>query len=130
MSVNGFHHIALKADDFAKTCNFYTKGLGFKEVMRWEMDDGNEAVMLDSGNDNYLEIFAGRDYEIEENGAYLHLAFSTDNCEKMIKKAEKAGAEVTMEPTETDIPSTPVKKVKIAFCKGPDGEIIEFFQER
>mgnify|MGYP000053010412 CR=1 FL=1 len=39
------------------------------------------------------------------------------------------GAEVTMEPKSLNIPSEPSETpVRIAFCKGPDGEIIEFFQ--
>ena len=93
------------------------------------MDDGNRAVMINTGNDNYLEIFEGREEEIEE-GAYLHLAFSTEDCEKAFEKAKAAGAEITQEPNEVDIPSDPVLSVKIAFCKGPDGEILEFFEEK
>ena len=41
----------------------------------------------------------------------------------------KVGAEVTMEPTNINLQSTPgPTPIRIAFCKGPDGEIIEFFQ--
>ena len=129
MSIHGFHHVALKVEDFDKTYDFYVKGLDFEENMKWEMDDGNRAVMLDTGNDNYLEIFEGRDFEVS-NGAYLHLAFSSQDCEASLEKARNAGAEVTMEPDEIEIPSNPAKSVKVAFCKGPDGAIIEFFEEK
>ena len=129
ININGFHHIAIDAKDYDKTYNFYSEVLGFKEKLSWKMNEGKRAVMLDSGKGNYLEIFEGRDYEIKE-GAYKHLAFLTDNCEEIIEEVRKAGAEITQEPEEFDIPSEPVKKVKIAFCKGPDGEVIEFFEER
>ena len=93
------------------------------------MDDGNRAVMLNSGNNNYLEIFEGREKELQE-GIYMHLAFKTEDCEKAIEKARNAGAEITEEPRDFTITSDPVKPVKIAFCKGPDGEVIEFFEEK
>ena len=113
--------------DFDKTCEFYLQGLGFDKTMEWEMDDGKRAAMIDSGNGNYLEIFEGREYEFEK-GAYKHLAFSVDDCAQAIERAEKAGAEVTMATKELTIKSDPPLEVKIAFCKGPDGEILEFFQ--
>jgi len=39
-------------------------------------------------------------------------------------------AKIRMEPKDSDISSTPVYPVRIAFCLGPDGEEIEFFEER
>ena len=129
MSVNGFHHAALKVKDFEKTYDFYVNGLGFKEERQWEMEDGNRAVMLDTGNNNYLEIFEGRDFEVN-NGAFLHLAFNSQDCSRDLEKARSAGAEVTMEPEAMDILSSPALSVKVAFCTGPDGETIEFFEEK
>ncbi len=41
-----------------------------------------------------------------------------------------ANAKITDEPFDFDIQSDPIYPVRIAFCKGPDQEIIEFFQER
>lgn len=127
--INGFHHVAMRAKDFDKSIEFYTDGLGFKETNRWEMKDGKRAVMIDTGNDNYLEIFEGRENEVSE-GSYIHLAFTTDDCNKSLEMAKNAGAEITMEPQNIDINSDPVLPVRVAFCKGPDSEIIEFFQIR
>jgi len=47
----------------------------------------------------------------------------------MLEKAREAGAEVTMETKDLTIDSSigPVP-VRIAFFKGPDGEVIELFQ--
>ncbi|HEY5586057.1 MAG TPA: VOC family protein [Ruminiclostridium sp.] len=125
----GFHHLALKVFDFEKTLKFYMEGLGFKKYISW--GEGNErAIMLDTGDGNFLEIFAGGSEEKRPEGAFLHVAFRTENCDLAIEQAKAAGAEVTMIPTDVDIQSEPVTKVRIAFCKGPDGEIIEFFQNR
>lgn len=129
MMTSGFHHVAIRAFDFDKTIKFYMEGLGFKEYIRWGEGD-KRGIMLDTGNNNYLEVFAGEKAVQKPEGAYIHLAFRTGNCQQALEQAVAAGAEVTMPVTEIEIPSNPVTKATIAFCKGPDGEVIEFFQNR
>jgi len=125
----GFHHIALKAANFEKSVKFYTEGLGFEISMSWGEGDGR-AVMLDTGDGNFLELFAGGTPDEKPEGAFLHMAFRTNNCDMALNQAIAAGAAVTKEPFDIDIKSDPVTPVRIAFCKGLDGEIIEFFQYR
>lgn len=126
--INGFHHIAFRAADFDATVKFYTEGLGFASLLTWGEGD-SRAVMLDVGNGNCLEVFAGGTPDAKPEGALLHFAFRTDNCDAAIKRAIAAGATVTMEPTEIPLASQPAPAVvRIAFCTGLDGEIIEFFQ--
>ncbi len=136
MSVNGasigkggFHHLAIRVFDFEKSLKFYIDGLGFKKHISWGEGD-ERAIMLDTGNDNYLEIFAGGKEGEKPEGAIIHMALRSENCDRDLEKAVSAGAVVTTPPTDVEIPSQPPKKVRIAFCKGPYGEIIEFFQER
>jgi len=43
---------------------------------------------------------------------------------------KSAGYEVFKEPQNIVIPSTPEYPARMAFCYGPLGEEIEFFQER
>jgi len=125
----GIHHIAIKVFDFEKTLKFYVEGLGFKEFLRW--GEGNErAVMLDTGDGSLIEIFAGGIEGQKPEGAFLHLALRTDNCDLALKQATNYGAEITVEPADVELPTEPVTKIRIAFCKGPDGEILEFFQSR
>ena len=125
----GFHHIALKAANFEKSVKFYTEGLGFLISMSW--GEGNDrAVMLDTGDGNFLELFAGGTPGEKPEGSLLHMAFRTDNCDMALNQAIAAGAVVTKEPFDVDIKSDPVTPVRIAFCKGFDGEVIEFFQYR
>ena len=124
----GFHQVAIRAHDFETTIRFYSEALGFTEKIAWGEGDGR-AVMLDAGDENCLEIFAGGKNEPKLEGPVLHFALRTDDCDSALERARSTGAEVTMEPKDIDIPSRPANTpVRIAFCKGPDGEVIEFFQ--
>lgn len=124
----GFHHVAIRVQDFDATIKFYTEGLGFKEKIAWGEGD-KRAIMMDTGDGNYLEVFAGGSADAKPEGAIIHFALRTTNTDAAIKRARAAGAEITVEPKDVNIPSRPgPTPVRLAFCKGPDGEIIEFFQ--
>lgn len=122
----GFHHVAIRAHDFDASVRFYTQALGFVEKIRWGEGD-KRAIMLDTGDGNYLEIFAGGSAQPRPEGVILHFALRTTDVDSAIARARAAGATVTVEPKNVDIPSTPPTPVRLAFCTGPDGEIIEFF---
>lgn len=124
----GFHHVAIRAGDFEASVRFYGETLGFKEKISWGEGD-KRAIMMDAGDGNYMEIFAGGTPGPKPEGAILHFAIRTDNCDAALERARAAGVEVTMEPKSLDIPSRPgPTPVRIAFFKGPDGEIVELFQ--
>jgi glyoxylase I family protein len=125
----GFHHVALKVRDFDASYAFYTQGLGFTAVHRWG-GEGKRAVMLDTGDGSFLEIFEGGDAVGQPNGAVLHFALRTQDCDGVAERARSAGAQVTVEPKDVDIPADPVLPVRIAFFEGPDREVIELFQMR
>ena len=135
--IEGFHHAALKARDFDASLKFYREGLGLVPKIAWGQGDGR-AVMLDAGGGNCLELFAGGAARPprpagslkEPEPPLLHLAFRTPSCDTAFERARRAGAVVVAEPKTVTIPSTPPTTVRIAFCLGPDGETIEFFQER
>lgn len=129
--VQGFHHVAIRARDFDKSRQFYVEALGFREKIRWG-EAPKRAVMLDAGAGDYVEIFErphqGPAPEGEEP-IILHFALRTDDTDAAIAQARAAGAVVTVEPKDVTIASTPgPTPVRLAFCKGPDGEVIEFFQ--
>jgi glyoxylase I family protein len=126
----GFHHVAIRASDFERTLRFYTEGLGCRPAVRWGEAD-RRAALLDTGDGNYMEVFAGGKRAPGEpvpEGAVLHFAFRTTDCDTAIERARAAGATVTMEPRTIDLESEPRISIRIAFCQGPDGEVIEFFQ--
>lgn len=123
----GFHHVAIKTRDFDRSMAFYVEGLGFRQKVAWG-EQGKRAVMLDTGDGNYLEMFEDLEYEPQPNGVHLHFALRTTNCDAALEQARVAGATVTVEPKDVTIPSDPPTVVRLAFCKGPEGAVIEFFQ--
>lgn len=131
-AVTGLHHVAMRVADFDGVVAFYTEALGLTEAVRWGEGD-SRAVLLDAGDAHYVEIFAGGSAPAapgESAPPLLHVALASDDVDAAIERARAAGAEVTMEPKDVDIPSDPVLPVCIAFCRGPAGEVIEFFHVR
>ena len=125
----GMHHLALFVKDFDKSYKFYTEGLGFTFVAGWGEGD-KRAAMLDIGDGGRFEVFAGGPAEEERNARFAHFAFSTTDAGTAYNNAIAAGAVSHIEPKDVDIPSDPVMKVRIAFVKGFDGEVLEFFENR
>ena len=126
----GFHHAAINAADFDKTLDFYIKGLGFTLVRDWSTDQ-KKACMIDIGDGGMLEIFSGGDTAVPETEKWLHIAFSVDDTDAAYEAALKAGASSPMPPTDLTIESTPAPlPVRIAFVRGLNGELLEFFHEK
>ena len=126
----GYHHVAIRAADFEGAVRFYTEGLGFRLAVRWGEGDGR-AALLDGGDGNYMEVFAGgkrAPFEAAPEGGILHYALRTTDCDTAIERARAAGATVTVEPKTLELNSEPKITIRIAFCIGPAGETIEFFQ--
>lgn len=61
-------------------------------------------------------------------GSYFHVAFRSNDVDKAVAAAVAAGAIVTVEPKDVVLGSNPSTPVRIAFVKGLNGEILEFFQ--
>ncbi len=125
----GVHHVALKCDgtaEFEKTLHFYQDVLGLEPVRSWGEGE-NAGAMLSTG-DGLLEIFAsGRKLP---QGAIRHFALRTERVDDCVAAVRAAGYPITVEPKDIVIASNPPFPARIAFCTGPVGEEIEFFQER
>ena len=126
INVTGFHHVAIKVRDFDASVRFYAETLGFKTTYAWGEGDGRGAL-IDSGNGNYFEIFAGGPSE-QPSGAWFHIAVVCTDTIAAIEKVRAAGITITMEPKDIVIASNPPLPARIAFFNGPDGESIELFQ--
>ena len=130
----GFHHIAIRTSDWDKSMRFYCDGLGFAEKISWSAAP-TRAVMLDTGDGNYLEIFERAEaptLEVTLTGEpnLLHLCLRTDDCDAAYQTALAAGATDKTAPMVPGAFTDLGLKTKIAFVFGPDGEIIEFFESR
>ena len=123
----GFHHVSMKVKDLDKTIRFYTEGLGFVERFSWGQHP-RRTVLLDTGDGNYFEVSQGDLHREHGEGVFRHLALRVDDCEAAIESARAAGAKVTVATKDVTLSSEPPLHLRIAFFEGPDGELIELFQ--
>ena len=126
----GFHHVCVKTRDWDRTMKFYQEILGCTPKIAWRAAPAR-AIMLDSGDGNYLEVFEDLAYAPAANGSIVHFAFRTTRLDEVAARVRAFGARITMEPKDVSISTTNgvgMVPIRIFFCEGPSGEIIEFFQ--
>ena len=126
----GFHHVCVKTRDWERTLAFYRDVLGCVEKIAWR-ERPQRAVMLDTGDGNYIEVFEDLAYAPAANGAILHFALRTTRLDEVATRVRAAGAKITMEPKDVALATTNgagTMPIRIFFCEGPSGEVIEFFQ--
>ena len=122
--MKGLHHIALWAPDesgFRQALEFYNKVLGCPVVHTWERK-GQSAAMLNLGGTR-LELVID---PAGASGPFAHIAFDVEDVDAVVETVRAAGRPITMEPT--DVSLGPDYPARVAFCKGPIGEPVEFFQ--
>ena len=128
--VKGIHHVALRCDTpevFEKTVDFYGNVLQLSVVRKW--GEGKDiGVMFDTGN-GIVEVFASAEEKLPQ-GAIRHFAFETDDVDKCVEAVKKAGYTVFVEAGDLVIPAEEPYPIRMAFCYGPVGEEVEFFQVR
>lgn len=122
--LKGIHHISMNcsAEQLPAVRGFYENVLGLETVREWP-----KGIMVETGN-CWLEIMIG-DSE-ERKGVIRHFAFYTDDTDAMAARVSEAGCEIFDGPRDVCIPSDPEIPARIAFCRGPLGEEIEFFEDR
>lgn len=124
--IKGIHHVSMKTcneADYNKTIEFYRDILGLSVAREWVT-----GIMFETGS-GLLEIFNNAEDKLDK-GVIRHFAFAVDDVDACVKAVTEAGYEVFMGPKDILIPSNPEFPARMAFCYGPLGEEIEFFQER
>lgn len=124
--IKGIHHVSMKTSnekEYIKTIQFYKDILGLPVAREWE-----KGIMFETGA-GIIEIFNDADSQLEK-GTIRHFAFAVDNVDDCVKAVTEAGYELFIGPKDICIPSTPEFPARMAFCYGPLGEEIEFFQEK
>ena len=77
-----------------------------------------------------LRFSQGSPDQVYQEGVFKHVALRVDDCQAAIDLARKAGAEVTVETRDATLKSEKPIQIRIAFFKGPDGELIELFENK
>lgn len=130
LGTGGFHHVCIKTRHWDRTIEFYRDVLGCTEKITWRTMP-ERAAMLDTGDGNYIEVFEDMNYTPAENGAVVHFALRTNRLDEVAERVRTAGAKITVEPKDVVLATTNnagAVSVRLFFCQGPSGEVIEFFQ--
>lgn len=126
--IKGIHHIAIKSnglEEFKKLVHFYHEILEMPVVRAWG-EGLEQGMMLDTGS-GILELFPNAE-DRPGQGALRHMALATDDVDGCIAAVRAEGYEITMEPKDINIGGN--YPARIAFCIGPVGEEVEFFNEK
>lgn len=124
--VTGLHHVCMKCtsqEDYDKVAAFYTGTLGLPIVRQWA-----GGLMVGAGS-SVIEFFRNGEAPLP-TGVIRHFALATDSVDACVRAVEAAGYSFFDGPRDAVIPSDPPYPIRVAFCHGPLGEEIEFFEER
>ncbi len=120
----GLCHLALRTADFEKSKAFYTQTLGLKLRAQWG-DPSKTIALLDLGDGTCMELFNNGTPDQPEGG-FWHVALHCDDPDKAYETAIAGGATSHIAPKDALLGGI---RARLAFVKGPDGEILEFFKE-
>jgi len=126
MKIKGFHHVAINTVDFDGTEQFYTGLLGLRKTKAW--GGGNSrCAMFECEDGSNIELFEVEKGVETPESPIVHFAFDVDDPDAFADAVAKQGFEITTAPKTADVVGYPGFKARLAFCKGPNGEVIEFF---
>lgn len=126
MKIKGFHHVAVNTADFDGTEKFYTGLLGLKKSKAWG-SEGSRCAMYACEDGSNIELFEVKNGVDNPESPIVHFAFNVDDPDAFAEAVSKEGYEITVAPKTADVIGTPGFRARLAFCKGPNGEMIEFF---
>jgi catechol 2,3-dioxygenase-like lactoylglutathione lyase family enzyme len=112
--IKHFVHTALKVPDMPGCVRFY-EGLGARLKTDWEW--GCSITLPDNRE---LELFTGGEFSRESRG-YRHFCLITPDVDAAARRVLELGGEITHEPYDWS-------NLRVCFCRGLAGEVIEFFQ--
>lgn len=141
------YHIGVTVADLERSVNFYTRGLGFEEILRQTSTasylgvTGYPGVEIAAAfvrmpdDDAYIELQEYR--RVEAGPARLpgtapvgssHFCLEVDNLDQALERAERYGGRRVTDPVEVD--AGVHKGARGIYLRDPDGYTIELFQRR
>ncbi len=127
----GLHHVTIQTRDWAAALRLYRDVLGMTVVAEFGSPE-RKLVLLDIGDGSHIELIAPTATTPAigspvANDPLVHLALATPDTAAALEHVRQAGYEITMEPKAVRLGNI---EATVAFFKGPNGEVIEFFQTR
>ena len=83
--------------------------------------------MYACGDGSCIELFEVEKGVETPDSPIVHFAFNVYDPDVFAKAVSDAGYEITTQPKTAVVNGYPGFTARLAFCKGPNGEIIEFF---
>ncbi|MCF0136155.1 MAG: VOC family protein [Lachnospiraceae bacterium] len=122
---SGYHHVALRCKDIHATVAFY-EALGCSVLRSWGEEPALNC-MMDVGGGNIIEIFGAGPDVPEDHPHFEHIALKSVDVQDDYQTALAHGAKSHIEPKQVALGGT--MPIEIAFVKGLNDEVIEFFKE-
>lgn len=122
----GIHHVAMKCcsdEEVAKVKYFYCEVLKLPLIREWAT-----GFMFDTGN-GLVEVFTDGVEQLPQ-GTIRHFAFKVDDVDYFVNLVKSEGHEVFMGPKDICLGKENMLPARVAFCYGPIGEEVEFFEEK
>ena len=121
--IKGVTHVCIKCSpsELSEIIRFYHTVLGLP--IECETADG---IMFSAGNCS-IEVFTDGGEHLP-TGAVRHFAFEVNSADDCVKAVSDAGYEVFIPARDGVIESQPPLNIRYAFCYGPVGEEVEFFE--
>ena len=127
----GLHHVAIQCRDLDQSIAFYRDVLGMPVTLEFAMSC--PIVLVDMGDGSCIELIgppfnapAGKIAPAPEH-PILHIALTAADTRAATEHVRQAGYPITTEPKDVDLNGVAVTN---SFFRGPNDEIIEFFQVR
>ncbi|MFC6243471.1 VOC family protein [Flavobacterium psychroterrae] len=141
-NIKGFHHFAIKAQDFERTVQFY-QTLNFEIVHSWSLPEFTleKCVMMKNTQfDCFIEIcdsnanFPTQGRKRKQGDPYvenalLHICFIVNDAKQAYNEAIQNGARALSDKETLELKNA-AKKITVSnsLVYSPNGEVIEFLE--
>ena len=119
-----FDHIHLVCKDLEKAAEFYKNVFGAAEVERTVVLEAPTIRMDLNGTVINLRGMRSAERELYTTLGLSHYGIEVDDIEKMVQEMKNQGIPFIVEPSEIR------PGLKIAFFRGPSGELIELLEKK
>ncbi len=124
MAVRKLEHVGIMVENLEESISFYRDIIGLDVIKRMKHSKpGIELVFLGLEGEILVELVAGHNRQLAEEGKVNHVAFTVDDLSKEIQELKNHSV-LFVEDEVTSLPDGS----QYIFFYGPDRERIEYFQ--